>query len=83
MDDFLDGRSGMSGRPLPPLVSVLEGPATKNPRASPSLPACVPSPDPLPNAAESASDCSLHRRVSSSNGVFFWAKAADIPPMVL
>jgi hypothetical protein len=60
---------------------MLEGPAIINPRASPSLPACVASPDPLPNAAERAPDCSLHRRVSSINGAICTAKTAGIQPM--
>ena len=60
---------------------MLEGPAIINPHASPSLPACVASPDPLPNAAERAPDCSLHRRVSSINGASCTAKTAGILPM--
>ena len=61
---------------------MLEGPAFISPRTSPSLPACVASPDPLPNAAEHTPDCSLHRRVSLINGAICGAKTAGIPPMV-
>jgi hypothetical protein len=61
-------------------ASMLEGSAVINPRASPSLPACVASADPLPNAAERAPDCSLHRRVSSINGAIRRAKTAGILP---
>ena len=69
-------------RPSLAPASMLEGPAIINPRASPSLPACVASPDPLPNAAERAPDCSLHRRVSSINGAIRRAKTAGSPPAV-
>ena len=68
-------------RPSLAPASMLEGPAIINPHASPSLPACVASPDPLPNAAERAPDCSLHRRVSSINGAICTAKTAGILPM--
>ena len=51
-------------------------------RVSPFLPACVASPDPLPNAAEHAPDCSLHRRISSINGEICRAQTAGIRPMV-
>jgi hypothetical protein len=60
---------------------MLEGSAVINPRARPSLPACVASPDPLPNATERAPDCSLRRRVSSINGAICTAKTAGILPM--
>ena len=53
-----------------------------NPRASPSLPAHIASPDPLLNAAESAPSCALHRRVSLLNGAICRAETVDLLSMV-
>ena len=50
--------------------------------ASPSLPARFASPNTLPNAYESARDCSLHRRASWTNGAADASKTAEsLPPV--
>ena len=45
-----------------------------------ALPARFAFPDPLTHAAESAPDCSLHRRVSVANDAVYPAKTAQTSP---
>jgi len=63
-------------------ASRLEASPAMSLLASPSLPARFASPHPLSNAAESARDCSLHRRVSWSNSAAYAPKTAEnLPPV--
>ena len=47
-----------------------------------ALPARFAFPDPLTHAAESAPDCSLHRRVSVANDAVFSPKTAQTSPII-
>ena len=47
-----------------------------------SMPACFASSDPLPHAAESAVDCSLHRPMASTKVITRWSQMAQSRPMV-
>ena len=48
-----------------------------------SLPARFAFPDPLPHAAESAADCSLHRRISVAKGAVCSPKNAQPSPFIV
>ena len=47
-----------------------------------ALPARFAFPDPLTHAAESARDCSLHRRVSVANDAVYPAETAQTSPII-
>ena len=69
-------------RPFLAPAGLLEGSAALCVPACPSLPRRFAFPDPLPHAAESPADCSLHRPAASANGGVCCSKKAQILPMV-
>ena len=69
-------------RPFLAPAGLLEGSAALCVPACPSLPRRFAFPDPLPHAAESSADCSLHRPSASANGGACCSKMAQIIPMV-
>ena len=70
----------MGKRPPIAPASQLEGSGTMSMLAHAALPAGFAFPDPLTHAAESARDCSLHRRVSVADDAVYPAKTAQTSP---